>query len=250
MQALHSAKLGLKAQEQRVSTIADNIANVNTYGFKSRRTDFQDALYTELIDPSNPQSTENLQRGTGVLTAATSRDMTQGTQVQTGQSLDLYIDGDGFFMVQDPGGAVQYTRSGYFGVSTAADGRYLVTAEGHYVLDSEMNRISLPQGAELAVDRDGTIRVDQRPVATLGVASFANAGGLETVGGGCYAQTVASGAPVASDAQVGQGVLEASNVDLAVELTRLVRAQRAFALTGRAVSVWDEMEQGTNNLRV
>ncbi|MEM5767906.1 MAG: flagellar hook-basal body complex protein [Bacillota bacterium] len=143
-----------------------------------------------------------------------------------------------------------YTRSGAFAVSDEADGNWLVNANGHYVLDENMNRIMIPESTDgLSVSEDGTLLADGTMLGRLGIVTFANRNGLESVGNAVYRETPASGTPEASDAAVRQGGLESSNVNVAVELTQLIRAQKAFAMASRAVSVWDEMASTTNNLR-
>jgi flagellar basal-body rod protein FlgG len=249
MQALHAAKLGLIAQQDRVNVVANNIANVNTPGYKNQRVDFKDALYTQILDPAELKK-QGLEQGTGVLMAATGCDLSQGTVLGTGEDLDMYIDGDGYFCVSDAGGAVTYTRSGAFAVSDEADGNWLVNANGHYVLDENMGRIRIPESTEqISVSEDGTLLADGVSLGRLGVVTFANRNGLESAGNAVYRETAASGAPETSGAVVRQGGLEASNVNIAVELTQLIRAQKAFAMASRAVSVWDEMAATTSNLR-
>ena len=249
MQALHAAKLGLMAQQNRVNIIAGNISNVNTTGYKGQRMDFKDALYTQILNPADLQQ-EGMMQGTGVLTGATNRDLNQGSVMNTGVSLDFYINGDGYFTLSNASGTVMYTRNGAFGVSVETDGRYLVNGNGDYVLDDQSNRIRLPEGAtDIEAGTDGTLSADGVAFARLNIVTFTNRNGLSSAGDTCFMETVASGAPINSEASVVQGALEGSNVDLAVELTRLIRAQKAFALAGKAVSTWDQMEATTNNLR-
>ncbi len=249
MQALHAAKLGLMAQQNRVNVIAGNIANVNTAGYKGQRMDFKDALYTRILNPADLEQ-EGMMQGTGVLIGNTNRDLRQGAVMNTGISLDLYIDGDGYFTLSNANGTVMYTRSGAFGVSVENDGQYLVNGKGNYVLDDQLNRIRLPEGAEdIEVASDGSLSAGGAAFARLNIVTFANRNGLSSVGDTCFMETVVSGAPVLSGASVVQGALEGSNVDLAVELTQLIRAQKAFAIAGKAVTTWDQMEATTNNLR-
>lgn len=251
MQMLYAAKLGLQVQQERVNTIANNIANVNTVGFKSQRVDFKDALYTQMINPADVGSNANLQQGTGVLISATTRDFAAGAPMNTGNALDLYLDGDGFFTVMDGAGQNMYTRNGSFAISAEADGRYLVTAQGYYVLDVNNNRINLGQDAvEINVNAQGVISANGNVLTTMRIMDFPNKGGLSAQGDGCYIETEVSGEPVASQARVKQGANEASNVELSLEFTRLIRAQRAFSLVSRAVTMWDQMAGTANNLRV
>ncbi|MDD5017605.1 MAG: flagellar hook-basal body protein, partial [Eubacteriales bacterium] len=243
MQALYSAKLGLLAQQQKVDTIANNIANISTTGFKSRSTSFKDTLYTEIINPADVQSTADLQQGTGVTLSSTYCDYSQGTKVETGEALDFYIEGGGFFTVADSEGNMTYTRCGSFAVSSEEDGPYLVTAQGYYVLDSELNSIKLPDNAEdLSVSENGELYVGDEPsFATLNIVTFVNKDGLSSVGDSCYVATGALGEAIESGAKVYSGYLEASNVDLTVEMANLIQAQRAYSLAGKAITTWNEM---------
>ncbi len=250
MQTLYTAKLGLQAQQQRVNTIGNNLANSQTIAYKQQRTDFKDALYTAMINPADTQSTANLQQGSGVLISSTPRSFDQGVPEMTGYVLDFYLDGDGFFTVSDSNGNLQYTRSGNFMVSNEADGTYLVTASGHYVLDTDFNRIKLPENiSDLTVSADGVLSADNVTFAAFNIVDFPNKDGLQLVGGGCYIESAASGAAATSDATVRQGVLEASNVDITSEMTRLIRAQRAFSLASRAVTAWNDMTEKACNIR-
>ena len=249
MQSLNMASLGLRAQQNRVNVIANNIANVNTTGYKTQRVDFQDALYTEIQNPADLQLT-GMKQGSGVLIGSTNRDYTQGAVVGTGENLDMYINGDGYFTVQDSNGTRMYTRSGAFEVSAEADGNFLVTGNGDYVLDENNAKIQLPDGAvEISVNEDGSLWANEAQFAKLGIVTFTNQNGLSAAGESCFTETVASGTPIDSDAKVVQGSLESSNVDLTVEMSRLIRAQKAFSMASRVVSVWDEMESTTNSLR-
>jgi len=249
IQSFSTARLGLSSQQKRVDTIAHNLANLNTYGYKASSVRFKDALYTTMQRPVQPQAGVDLQLGTGVLVSSIARSYIQGTPLDTGDSLDLCLSGDGFFTVQN-GGQVQYTRDGCFAISNENDGQYLVTAQGYYVLDNQMQRIRIPEGGELSVSAQGALSIGEgAPFATLNIAAFANNDGLESVGGNCFAETVASGQPAASQAEVRQGFLEGSNVDLAQEMTRLIRAQRCYSLAGRAVTALDDMQAVANNLR-
>jgi flagellar basal-body rod protein FlgG len=250
MQTLYTAKLGLQAQQQRVNTIGNNIANNQTVAYKAQRVDFKDALYTAMINPADPQSTDNLQQGCGVLVSSTPFNFEQGVPEMTGYVLDFYLDGDGFFTVSDGNGNIQYTRSGNFAVSNEGDGTYLVTASGHYVLDTAQNRIKLPENiSDLTVSEDGVLSADNQTVAAMNIVDFPNKDGLQLAGEGCYIETAATGAAVNSNATVRQGVLESSNVEITTEMTRLIRAQRAFSLASRAVVAWNDMAEKAYNLR-
>jgi len=250
MQAIYTAKHGLMAQQQRLDIIASNMANVSTTGYKGQRAGFKDALYTQMIDPSDTESTVNLRQGSGVLAASTYRDFTVGTPVQTGETLDFYLDGDGFFTVQNSAGDILYTRSGAFAVSAEADGQYLVTADGHYVLDDNDDPITLPDDLDrVSVTPDGILEFGGGATAALGLKTFVNRDGLSLTGNGCYAATDASGEAVESTANVKQGFLESSNVDISLEFTNMIRTQRAYSLAGKVLTTWDVMASETNNIR-
>ena len=250
MQALYTAKLGLQAQQQRVNIIGSNIANSQTIAFKSQRADFKDALYTAMIDPANTKSTANLQQGCGTLISSTPRSFTRGEPEMTGYALDFYIDGDGFFTVSDGNGGVQYTRSGDFTISGEADGAYLTTPSGQYVMDVNMNRIKLPADiSTIELSPEGVLSANDTVLGTLNLVDFPNKDGLLLMGQGSYIESASSGAASKSNTTVRQGVLEASNVDLSVETTRLIRAQRAFSLASRALTSWNDMTEKVCNLR-
>jgi flagellar basal-body rod protein FlgG len=251
IQSVYTGKLALIAQQRRVDTVANNIANIDTYGYKSSRITFKEALYSTLIRPVGNQNV-NLERGNGVLVSGTARYYDDGTPIQTGVNLDFCLQGDGFFTVQNAGGELMYTRNGAFKVSTEADGNYLVTAQGYYVMDANRNRIKLPANTEeLTVNEAGAMSIGtEAPFATLNIASFANNEGLSAVSGNCYMPTVASGPALkAQNFVVKQGFMEGSNVDLALEMTRLIRAQRAFSYAGQAVMMGNQMDAVANDLR-
>lgn len=250
MQALYTAKLGLQAQQQRVNIIGSNIANSQTTAYKCQRADFKDALYTAMIDPANTQSTANLQQGCGTLISSTPRDFSLGEPEMTGYSLDFFIEGDGFFTISDGNGGVMYTRSGDFTVSGEGDSAYLTTPSGQYVMDVNMNRIKLPADVTtVELSPEGVLSANDTELGTLNLVDFPNKDGLMLAGQGCYIESASSGAALKSTATVRQGVLEASNVDLSIETTRLIRAQRAFTLASRAISSWNDMTEKVYNLR-
>jgi flagellar basal-body rod protein FlgG len=251
MQSLYTAASGLTSQQLRLDTIAANISNANTPGFKATRVDFKDALYHTMVDPEPSDApADNLACGSGVLLDATNIDMNQGAIEETGITLDFAIEGDGFFQVQDENGQILYTRSGSFTTTNDGSGNYLVTPEGYYVLDADGNRLKLPESVtNLTVYENGVIRVDGQEYGALGVVGFANADGLAPAGGTCYTETVSSGPSLAdSGSKIVQGSLERSNVDMSQELTLLIRSQRAYALASRAVTTTDDMMGLANNL--
>jgi len=249
------AATGLHNQQRRLDTIANNVANVNTTGYKGTRLDFKDALYTSGIVPGLPRSPEgNQQKGHGVMVAGTTKDFRLGNIQRTERPLDAAIEGEGFFELRGENGEFIYTRSGSFNISAEEDGAYLVSSGGLYVMDINGERIRLPDDAEtIVIEQDGTIRFTDSegeiPVM-LGVYTFRNLTGLLSSGNGNYSETPASGGKTpAEGALLRQGALEGSNVNLAEEMTRMIRTQRAFQLASRALSTADEMEGIANNLR-
>lgn len=252
MQGMFSAKSAVLAQQRRLDTIANNLANINTTGFKASRVDFKDTLYTTLHRPVEPQNAA-LRSGSGVLVSATLRSFLVGTPVQTGIGLDFCLTRDGFFTVQNGQGEKLYTRDGSFAVSSESGGRYLVTSDGFYVTDSSGNRITLPEGdiSNMKLNANGSLAIGtDEPFATLGIVSFKNNGGLMAMGKNCYMETDASGkAEQIETPEVQQGFLESSNVDLSEEMTKLIRSQRAFSFAARALTTVDEMHAMANNMR-
>ncbi|MCE5236805.1 MAG: flagellar hook-basal body protein [Clostridiaceae bacterium] len=255
VQAAFSAKTALLAQQNRLNVIANNMSNLDTAGFKSSRVDFKDTLYNTIKRTEEMEDNANLQLGSGVMVGATSLSMENGVPVGTDAPLDFCLSGAGFFTLKGADGAKLYTRDGTFAVSNVNGTRYLVNAQGLFVLDKSGNSISLPaegKAEQLVCNEKGELFINgsKTPFATLGVSEFPNPGGLESVGGNCFVETAASGAAKSSDkATVLQGFYESSNVDLALEMTRLIRAQRAFSFAARALTTADEMDAMANNLR-
>ena len=254
-QAMMIAATGLKNQQQRLDTIANNVSNVNTVAFKGVRLDFKDALYTAGIVPGPPRTPEgNQQRGHGVMIAGIAKDFRGGYLQVTEGLLDLALEGEGFFELGDLNGNILYTRNGSFTLSDEADGLYLVNSNGLYVHDADGARIVVPDGTEdINIGYDGLVRFthgEEETTVTLGVYTFRNVTGLLSEGDSTYAESVASGEKIpAENTKVVQGALEGSNVNLAEEMTRMIRTQRAFQLASRALSTADDMEGIANNMR-
>jgi len=255
-EAVSIAATGLKNQQRRLDTIANNVANSNTAAFKSARLDFKDALYTAGVVPGAPRSPEeNQQKGHGLMVAGIGRDFRTGNFYTTDRELDLALEGEGFFELSDRYGNSIYTRNGNFSLSVEVDGLYLTSAEGLYVLDENGMVIGIPFGVNrYHVTENGTmifmIGDEEVGRARLGIHTFRNLFGLELVGDSNYSQGPAAGERLPADgAVVRQGVLEGSNVNLAEEMTRLIRTQRAFSLASRALTTADEMEGIANNMR-
>lgn len=255
LQSLYSAATAVKSQQTSIDTIANNLANVNTQGFKRNRTDFKDALYERMLSPTDNAPQMNLQRGHGSLVAQTKRVFEQGAFQETGRMLDFAIDGDAFFQVRLPDGTTAYTRDGNFSFSVEPTGNFLVNASGSYVLGDNGGRISVPDNiTELTIDQAGNVSYksgDQSVQAgRLALSTFPNKSGLLKVSENNYMPSPNSGAPIAPlDAAVTQGRLEMSNVSMGEEMTRMVRSQRAFQLASRAISVTDQMAAVANTIR-
>jgi flagellar basal-body rod protein FlgG len=252
MRALHTAATGMLAEQTAVDVTAHNLANVNTTGFRRERAEFQDLMYQNLRTPGGTngdgsQLPSGLQIGLGVRTVATAQIHVQGPMLQTGNSLDVAIEGDGFFQVNRPGGDIAYTRAG--NLKKDAEGR-LVTVDGYEIEPS----ITIPDDAtSITISPDGTVSVtlanqnQTQQVGQLTLASFSNVGGLLALGRSMFQPTDASGA--ALEAQPGreglgtiaQGFLEGSNVEVVNEMIDLIASQRAYDINQRVITTSDEM---------
>ncbi|MCH2076604.1 MAG: flagellar basal-body rod protein FlgG [Rhodobacteraceae bacterium] len=249
---MHVAKTGLNAQQLRIQVISNNLANVNTMGFKRDRPNFESLLY-QTQRPAGAQTSEATQAvaptnlGTGVRLVSTDKIHTQGALQTTGNALDLAIQGDGFFQVLLPDGQIGYTRNGIF--SQNAEG--IVTTMSGYVLQPE---IQVPDGAtSVTVSRDGIVSatvsgdVDPQEIGQVTLAQFVNPRGLDPLGENFLGQTGASGAPIVSPplqdgaGDLMQGALEISNVNVVQELVEMIEAQRAYEINSRSISASDEM---------
>lgn len=260
MRALWTAGTGMSAQQMNIDNISNNLANVNTAGFKKSRLEFQDLLY-QTIRAAGSSSYQGgvlptgLQVGHGVRSAASSKIFTQGDFQQTDGDLDLIIEGSGFFQVQQPDGTTAYTRNGAFNMD--AEGR-IVNSEG-YLLVPE---ITIPEGTtEISVGSDGVVSVkisgqtDMQEVGTIELAVFTNQAGLESLGKNLYRNTEASGEAIVVTAgtegagTLAQGYLEMSNVKLVEEMVNMIVAQRAYEVNSKAIQASDEMLQTAASLR-
>ncbi len=259
MRALFTAATGMEAQQTRIDTIANNLANVNTRGFKKQVPEFEDLFYETLAAPGATDASgtalpTGAQVGHGVRLGAVGRVHTQGDRLSTGRDLDLAIDGDGYFQIELPTGETAYSRDGALQVDR--DGN-LVTRKGALVVPN----VQIPTDAsDLTILEDGTVSAliagDTEPtnLGQIEIARFANPAGLRGLGSNLFAVTEASG-----DAETGipgelgfgsitQGFLESSNVDMAEELVRMILAQRAFEVNSRVIQASDEMLQRASNL--
>ena len=258
--ALWVAKTGLDAQQTRMSIISNNLANVNTTGFKRDRPVFEDLLYQN-VRQVGAQTTQNselpsgFQLGAGVRTVATEKIHTQGNIVQTGNSLDAAVTGRGFFQILLPNGDITYTRDGTFQMNSAGG---LVTSSGYSVEPA----ITIPNDAiSVTIGADGTVSVLQpgsaapSQVGQILLADFVNPTGLQPVGENLFRESLSSGAPTVGTpgqnelGQLVQGSLETSNVNVVEELVNMIETQRAYEMNSKAISTTDEMLQyASNNL--
>jgi flagellar basal-body rod protein FlgG len=254
------AKTGLDAQQTRMQVVANNLANVNTTGFKRSRASFQDLIYQDVRQPGG-QSTQQtrlpsgLMLGTGVRVVGTEKLFTQGNVTQTGNSLDVAIQGKGFLQVTMPDGTVAYTRDGSLHLDQNGQ---LVTASG-YALDPPIN---LPPDAQnVTIGKDGTVGVTlagqnaPQQVGTLQMAQFINAAGLQPMGQNLYLQTASSGAPQIGQPSLNglgslqQDALETSNVNVVSALVNMIETQRAYEMNSKAIATTNQMLQfATNNI--
>ncbi len=252
--ALWVAKTGLDAQQTRMAVVANNLANVNTTAFKKGRAAFQDLLYQNLHQPGaqtsqQTQSPTGLMLGTGVRVLATDKQFAQGNLQQTNNSLDLAINGRGFFQVLQPDGSTAYSRDGSFQVNSQGE---LVTSSGQAVQPG----ISIPQNAlSVTIGSDGTVSVltpgqaAPQQVGSLTLADFLNPAGLQAKGDNLYLETAASGAPqtgtpgLNGTGSLQQGALEASNVNVVEEMVNMIETQRAYEMNSKAIATSDQMLQ-------
>lgn len=256
LRALWTAASGMSAQQLNVDTISNNLANVNTTGFKRQRVDYQDLFYQTLREPgTEPGSPNGLEVGMGAYPVATQKIFAGGELQRTDTPLDLAIEGTGFFQVGLADGTTAYSRSGTFRLDS--DGK-IVSPDG-YALQPE---ITVPPDAqEIVINTNGTVSVRTSGatlptvVGTIELASFSNPAGLRSLGHSLYAESPASGTPVTGTAgldgmgQIRQGMLEGSNVSVVDEMVGMITAQRAYELSAKAIQTADDMIRISNNLR-
>lgn len=269
VRSLWTAASGMGAQQTYVDTISNNLANINTTGFKKEQAEFKTLLYQTLqqkqTDAEGNPKPVGAQVGLGVRTAAITSQFTQGSLTATGNLTDLAIEGEGFFMIQLEDGSIGYTRNGALKFMVGNDGLTLATAEGNLVLDNTGNPIVIPNNissSKITIDASGRVCYpdENNNAASIGIqiglAQFTNPAGLEKQYGSILKETGASGAPVIEAADNGlsiskihQGYLEASNVQAVDEMVNLIVAQRAYEMNSKAITASDEMLKQANNLR-
>ena len=256
--ALYAAATGMEAQELKLANTANNLANINTTGFKKSKVEFQDLLYNEYRPKGGDAGggsivPSGVEIGNGAQVISTSKVFTQGKLEPTGESMDFAIQGDGFFEVQRPDGTSAYTKDG--ALKIGADGR-VVTADGMVVLSGWQ---PVPSGGKVFSSSTGEITIETPTGGAqsfrIQLTRFANPGGLRNLGGNRYEETEASGTPEAGKpgehgwGSMRQGYLETSNVDVASEMIELIKAQRAYEANSKSVQAADESMRNTNNLK-
>lgn len=261
MKSLSIAATGMLAQQRNVEVISNNIANLNTVGYKRQRAEFQDLLYQTLERAGAVSSTtgtvvpNGVQIGAGVKTGSVYRIVEQGNVTATGNDFDMAISGRGLFRVLMPNNEEAYTRAGNFSVSS--DGR-LVTEDGYEIEPG----VSIPEDAiDVSISKDGVIEAriagqqNMRELGRLELVNFFNESGLEAIGDNLLLETPASGEPVVGNpgdpgfGQILQGFIETSNVDPVQEITALIAAQRAYEMNARVIETSDQMLAVNTNLQ-
>jgi len=256
--SLYSAATGMEAQQMNLDTIANNLANVNTPGFKRSKIEFQDLLYQKPRAAGADSGGGNLvptgiEIGNGTRVASTAKDFTQGQLTSTGGNLDLALQGDGFYEVQQPDGTTAYTRDGSLKLNASGQ---VVTSDGLPVLSGFQ---AIPVGTtSINVSQTGMVSVQSASgtqTFQLTLARFANPSGLQSLGGNLYAQTTASGTAetgqpgVQGFGTVMQGYEESSNVNLVSEMVSLITAQRAYEINSKSIQASDEMLQNVAQMK-
>ncbi|MCY4644812.1 MAG: flagellar basal-body rod protein FlgG [Bacteriovoracales bacterium] len=260
LRAIHTSATGMAAQEANVNNISNNIANINTVGFKKSRVEFDDLMYETLTESgarSDADTRYNIgtQIGSGAKVSATRRIHSSGSFQKTERPYDLMIDGDGFFGVILPSGELRFTRDGSFNVDNQGA---LVTRKGYKIFPG----MTIPSGAvSININSNGLVEVYEKgnskpqEVATIPIFNFTNPVGLKNMGGNILAGTPSSGEAIQQvpgenkAGSIVQGALEASNVSMMNEMTNLIRAQRAYEMNSKVMNVADQMLQTVNNIK-
>jgi flagellar basal-body rod protein FlgG len=259
IRSLWIAKTGMEAQQTQLDVISNNLANVGTNGFKRSRAVFEDLLYQTLRQPGAQSSQQTqlpsgLQIGTGVHPVATVKIFTQGNLQQTGNPLDVAIQGNGFFQVLQPDGTNAYTRDGSFQIDNQGA---LVTSNGYHI----QPQITIPASAlSITIGQDGTVSVLQagaaKPtqVGSISLVNFINPAGLQSAGENLYLETASSGTPSVNTpgtnglGKLSPGNVETSNVNVVEEMVNMIQTQRAYEINSKAISTSDQMLQKLTQL--
>jgi len=239
LEGLYSAAAGMQAQQQRIDSVANDLANVNTNGYKHTRVAFRDLLYVN-------DASGNVHSGAGAAATTIGRGFTQGAMRETGNPLDVAIEGEGFLRVRRADGTDALTRDGSLRIDPR--GR-LTTQRGELVQPA----ITVPAGTNesaVSIGADGTVSANSRPVGRIQLVNVRSPESLDVIGENLYRTTAASGAATnATAARLTQGTIEASNVDVGDSMTEMIDAQRSFQLASRAVQMQDQMLQIANQVK-
>jgi len=232
IRGFYSAGSGIGANQAGINSISNNIANINTSGYKRQVLSFSDLVRSELNAADS--GGQNVTVGNGVRVSGAATIMSLGNIRETGNAYDFALTGDGFFATMDNGGKISYTRDGSFYIAEGPGGTYLASSDGSYVLNADGRQI-------LSASEDA--------VSQIGIFDFPNRQGLIPVGGNRFESSVLSGNAFAVEGEIRSGFLEASNVDLADEMVNLIEVQKAFQFNAKMVQTADEVENIINNLR-
>jgi flagellar basal-body rod protein FlgG len=259
IRALWTAASGMQTQQLNIDVVANNLANVNTTGFKKSRADFQDLMYQNLKTTGAPSTSSTqaagIQIGLGAKTAAVNKIFTAGNIAQTGNELDLAIEGEGFFQIKLPDGGTAYSKAGSFKKDSTGQ---IVNSDGYPLVPG----VVIPNTAtKIAIGNDGTVSVLQAgqstptSVGTIQLATFSNPAGLSSMGHNLLQPTDSSGTATTGVAgqngigTISQGALEMSNVSVMEEMVNMITSQRAYETNSKALQAADEMLQQANNIR-
>jgi flagellar basal-body rod protein FlgG len=257
IQGFYSAKSSLKFRQTKMDVISDNLSNINTDGYKKNTANFQEALNIVLKKEYPSQGEMFYSTGTGTFLESMEKDFSQGDLKDTGNSLDLAIEGPGFLGLSDSSGRRYYSRGGSFTLSVPNEEGFLniVDTNGYFLLNKAGQKLKIPaDAADISIEKDGFLELSSSEDSSNGqnimVVDFHGKNELASIGRGLYGQTIRSGVPVAaSEADIVQGALEMSNVDMAEEMTNLIMNQRIFQLNSKIIQTADEMESMANSLR-
>ncbi len=263
MKAMWSAASGMKNLQLKIDTISNNLANVNTIGFKNQRVEFKDIMYESLTASDRLEEEGKpvpIEIGHGVMISATLRNFTTGNLQQTENPTDLAINGDHFFKVVDNNGNTRYTKDGSFKLATTEEGAQLVTSDGYYVQGIDGNVVLGENVSEISIDSDGFVQVkrdgaqEYEAIGQLSLSKFVNPAGLEAVGKNLFKETGASGLAIegvqeGDQTEVWQGFVENSNVQIVDEMINLITAQRAYEINSKSIQTADSMLEIANNLK-
>jgi len=260
LRSLFIAATGMEAQKLNIDVIANNLANVNTVGFKKSRADFQELIYQDITSPGavsaeGSEIPSGIQVGLGVKPVAVQKLFLQGDFMHTGNNLDLVIEGNGFFQVTMPDGTVAYTRSGAFKLDS--EGR-IVNSDGYplepsITVPADTTSINVSSDGKITVQQAGTVTPTE--IGQIELARFINPGGLKPLGKNLFSETGSSGDVITGNPSteglgtIAQGFIEMSNVNVVEEMVNMIVSQRAYEINSKAVQASDEMLQTANNLK-